>query len=359
MELASDIYWNFNTDHVAREPKSFAKGKGYSGYWIGLGLPHVLPTPIASNGSVEDMIKDIEDSNLKFFKSPVNFVHPLFSLDGTACVGKTTLTQRFQSIKTTRLISSVAMDSHPMSSLGYHMQSQAMFEEFCKKYENDLEPLVSDRTSWNNYLWGQIWKILAFFSSQAPARVNGNSYTDIFSITKTLEAPVYSDYTINMMKSILTSLHFDVYEDLLKFNRSIFIIDTDEESVRKRMADRNEGADYERSTWGDYVRIQTFAYAFMAQMFPEYICLIDLNKYKNLTFGEKLQGIETLIRTHYDYTTTNIVIPERPLMFEYQCSPLTESGVEHERRRPSKMDAFTTDLKVFYETDLRPRAEDH
>ncbi|UHB41769.1 p-loop NTPase/TK3 [Macrobrachium rosenbergii nudivirus] len=349
MENSSGIYEIYNTDNVKENEYKLFPHKSWSyleKYWISKGFPHITSTKII-NETIEGMIEDIKILNNTFFTAQVEVVNPIISVDGTCCTGKSTLARNFINIKSNDFMSNIGMNLHPAGALGYYFTSLKLFHQFYNDNFKTKIPIITDRTAWNNYLWGMIWKIIAYFNVFKPELVPINAYTQAFDMV--LDTPVYSDMTLNMMKILLDLIHPEILESLISYNKCIFIVDSNELETRQRLKNRNTDSDLERSEWDDYITIQNFAYAYIAQKYPQYICLIDLHKYNFLSHSDKMEAIARIIKELYH--PTEEYLPNtcfENLHPDKICRLVTVLGKEHERYRPIEMDKFSSQIKYAY-----------
>ena len=356
------LHFNLNKDDY-KTPLSLERRGASSSfkYWTSLGLcESQLRQPLVSSPlqSSEEILKDIEKINYKFFDNVQHPSIPIVSIDGVCCCGKSTLCFKYEHIKTNKYITSVGMNSNPCSALGYYNTSLKLMDSFVREHKDSKAIILSDRTPWNNYMWSIIWKLIASvdtFSEDATA--TKNSYTTLNDITTTDDV-VFTDFILNVWAQLMSTIYAPTLKDLITSTVPIFIVDSNEINVKNRMRQRNTGSDLERSNWDYYVALQNYAYAFVAAKYPEHICIIDISRYENVTQEVVLQAVEKLLETHFAQFAQN-----NPSYLKYDnssssiiCQKLSFDGDLHERHRPACMDEFYSNLKIEY-VNLRNRED--
>ncbi|UVT30834.1 p-loop-NTPase [Penaeus vannamei nudivirus] len=330
----------------------------YSNYWFSMGFTSLqcLRSPKWDFTTKLEVLEDIVSNNREFFDNKTPPVMPVVSIDGTCCTGKSTICKQFNSIKTNRSITSIGMNTNPLSALGYTFTSLNLLRDFVKRAKDKEDVVLSDRTIFNNYQWSIIWQMIALPKHERckdiEDGVNENAYTIINSIAP--KNKVFSDKLLNMWNSLLENFNTFAEKEIAKYTKIIYLVDSDDASVRARMKKRAEGSDVERSEWQNYVNIQNFAYAHFAQRNPHLVCFIDIRKYINndIKMADVMNIIVHLINTRIrpmvikSPNDTNILF--EPYEDRIGCSKITQSYRNHERMRPLAMDKFYSKYKVEY-----------
>ncbi|UBZ25623.1 TK3 [Carcinus maenas nudivirus] len=348
------LYLEYNHDDPNNQ-KTFEEkqNKTINNYWINMGFInsqhfHTL-NPIYSKG---DIYQDIMESNAKFFGHPRDPKIPIYSLDGTCCTGKTSLVGKYPNIKTNTSLNSIGMNTNPASALGYYFSSLKLMNEFVNENKLIDDLIFSDRTPWNNFLWALIWKLLAVMSAENVSIQAKMGYSNSYTYMNALEnnTLVYSDYVLNLWSQIMDSVHTEVWLELINTTIPIFLVDSNEDDVYKRLIQRNTGSDLERSKWVHYIAVQNYAYTYLAQKFPKHICIIDINRYKNMNHADVLEAVEDVLKNYnmLDYSNWT------PLKFDedntnmFPCAKFNNTGKRYQRLRPIAMDSFYSHLKRAY-----------
>lgn len=330
---------------------------GHSDYWKSMGFTSLqtIHSKCEKKESltVEDIIEDIYFTNKSFFANTNLVKLPIVSIDGTCCTGKTTICNKFKSVKTNQYFNNVGMNTNPLGALGYFYTSSSILKDFAEANKKE-SVLISDRTPFNNYQWSMLWQMIALHKHcktlNIEKKTDFNAYTIINNING---VSVYSDTLLNMWRAILSNISTVVLDDFMKTTKIIYIVDSNEQAVKERMRIRNTGSDFERSYWNTYISIQNFAYAYFAEKYPKQVCFIDLNAYNRLPLEDILEAVISVIKKK----CSNIASNPDLLKFEecklsISCINYNKRYREHERKRPYNMDRFYSKIKIDYKTSL-------
>lgn len=213
--------------------------------------------------NIKKIINHIKDTNSTFFNSfyekldEMNYKYKSITVDGTCCVGKSTLLSLLSQhginhAKSNNMMYTSNINTHISYSMGYSYKSLELMEE----YEN----MVWDRSPYNNIFWFKLWCI----------------------ISKTFNVDVLDELHFSMFRTILESDSSNVLEQIfLTCVPNILIVNSDEDFCKQKLKCRKTGSDVERSNWNHYITIQNFAYSWLASKYPNKIILIDAAQYIN------------------------------------------------------------------------------
>ena len=146
----------------------------------------------------------------------------------------------------------------------------------------------------------------------------------------------------------MTETRTDSYSWLSGIAKTILLVDSNEEAAKQRLIHRNKSQDMQRSSWMHYIRVQNFAYMYLATKFPEDYCIIDLNYLNgNQTLMQKI--IRHIINT-YKVTRANPITfsPLKCGTVKPLLSPMAE---QFERTRNYQQLKFTKNMKYLLKTD--------
>ncbi|QBB28639.1 p-loop NTPase [Homarus gammarus nudivirus] len=337
-EFNQDDFKDFNSKEELETDQN-------SMYWACMGLEEFDSKSTKPINTIEKIEDDIIKSNEAFFGNISNNMSkiPIISVDGTCCTGKSTLCSEHKSIKPSKHMSSVGMNTSPAGGIGYYYASLKALSQFYENQHDSDTLLLSDRVPWNNFQWSLIWKCLVGDNNE---KVHRNSYTYCRNLVPS--DMVYSDYTLNCWKQILSNTSNLVLQELVNSTIPIFLVDSCEANVRERMANRNTGSDSERCGWEHYIAVQNFAYAYFAKKFRKDICIIDINRYRS--HNDTMTAISNILNKYMSQLQQRVIEP----LFDcnnsevFVCSRLSPEGIEHERNRPLQMDEFCSNLKNAY-----------
>ena len=213
--------------------------------------------------NIKSIVEHIKSTNSKFFHAfdynsdSLNYKYKCIAVDGTCCVGKSTLLtlldhQGISHLKSNSNMFSTNINTHPTYSLGYSHKSLELMEQ--------NKNTVWDRSPHNNILWFKIWYML--------------------TITQNVEVLDKSHFY--EFRAILESESSEVLEEtFLTCIPNIIIINSDEDYCKQKLFERNTGSDVERSFWKHYITLQNFAYSWLANKYINKIILIDAAQYIN------------------------------------------------------------------------------
>lgn len=310
-------------------------------YWITIGLPESqCCSKYSTASSLADQVEEVKIQNSKFF---ANFYKnetkiPIWSIDGLCATGKTSM--KLDMIKTNMHLNNIAINTHPHNALGYYFSSCKLLKENCHK--------VSDRTPYNNlYPWISIWHMISDAENNGYTEFESNSYSMLLTEDeKSLVYTTISDETINTWRIFMKLLADSTIDDLVTTTKCIILVDSNEEAARTRL--RNRGlknpttSDLERSEWSYYIKMQNYAYAFLAYQYPENFCIIDLNKYYS-----DLSTVQDIVKS---IVTEYTIESEPKMMFkdlksESPMHYLVKEYEDSERIRPYQAQSFYSCIK--------------
>lgn len=147
-------------------------------------------------------------------------------------------------------------NSNPIAALGYAFTTIKMIE---------ANPnTVWDRMATNNFLWNRIWLIIV------QSKENNDEL----------------DY--HAMETILDTISLESIESMM-YTYDIILINSNEEQCRLNLLNRgineSNASDVERSNWKNYIKIQNYAYLWLARKFN--LMLIDTANFPNLTLLQR------------------------------------------------------------------------
>lgn len=210
-----------------------------------------------------NIIDHIKSTNSKFWYAfnnnlnNLNFKYRSIFVDGTCCVGKSTMLQlltqhNITHCKSNKEIYCNNINTHPSYSIGYSFKTLELIES--------TENVVWDRSPHNNILWFKMWYMLA--------------------CNKDVETLTPEHY--NMMRTVLESDMSNVLENMfLTCAPNIIIINSDEAYGKTKLYERNTNSDRARSIMNHYLTTQNYSYSWLSNKYPDKIILIDIAQYIN------------------------------------------------------------------------------
>lgn len=322
-------------------------------YWIAMSFPNSPCCKFSISPKVEsDALQNPEDltavvnsvirQNINFFE---NFEKKLprtrvWNLDGVSAIGKSSTFENIQ--KTNTRINCIGQNTHPGAHMGYLITSIKMMTE-------SEANTIWDRTPYNNTLWFSIWEIITHIKNNKKSYNNENdtnTYCESLICDKNkkklLGNHVLTDSQLLYWKICMNGTRNDIYSWLASNAKTILLVDSNELDATTRLRKRNNGHDLQRSKWLHYIRVQNFAYMYLATNFPEDFCIIDLNYLNgNQTLMQKI------VRCIVDKYKINKADPIsfRPLKCATVKPILTPRAQEFERTRNFQQLKFTKNLK--------------
>ncbi len=299
--------------------------------------------------SVENGLKMLESCYIMRQNPQFKFkLNTVWCIDGVSATGKSSVFENI--VKTNKTLYLASHNTNNACALGYFFTS---LEQMLK---NHKESTIYDRTPFNNYTWMSIWSVLSrivmdYRNNRSNSR-NSNISTD-----EILEAASEFVVRCNNLSDYLNAMSTELEEFMYSQTNNIIIVDSNEDAARKRLQNRGEGSDVQRSKWADYIKLQNLFYYHMATKYPQHFILVDLNVFKG-DLGAVQTGIRHIIYDNMGVDAENVPedfkmsIDDREHAKFEKCNPvgkqvlLTRMGEANERVRPCLNYNFTDVIKM-------------
>ena len=261
-------------------------------------------------------------------------------IDGLCATGKTSSFKNIQ--KSNRYLNLIAHNLHVSNAMGYFFSSMKMSYE---SMESTSQNVCWDRTPYHNiFPWFQIWMCLSLEKR-------------LENLGRGSEFAVNCDYLHKYLKVMTNETSINMF----KCVNTILIVDSNVERATLRLRKRNQGNDYERSFWPNYIHLQNLYYYYMAVTYPEHFILIDLAVFDgDLTLCQRvLNEIVQSSQTNTHIFQTNftqkvqqaVAVPPTATMFKKLNEPkilmklMSNDGETAERLRPLMDVVFYKNIK--------------
>lgn len=290
-------------------------------YWQNYGF-HSVFTYVQSGGSsmsLDEAVNLIKRVNSRFFnESPLRKMTATWTVDGLSACGKTSTYKDTIIRKSNNHMALIAHNTHPSSHIGYSFTQLKM--------QMNNAHSIWDRNAFNNYVWLKIWSCISYAHKFKCERV-----------------------PLNVMRRVFDELNSDTIRFFGDAAANIIVVDSNEESARSRLAQRNENSDLHRSNWLYYQQVQNYFYARLTHDFPDKFCLIDIN-----WFDGSLHLMQNVIRCLIESESITVNDSFAPPLFEPLVCDVKKGFLKYEyekyeRMRPIQTLSFTHGAKRLLE----------